>query len=400
MGYEVSLADIIYLFLTSIIIITYIFSSRSISFKGIVCIGIILRLVILLCDLYHVFPIPNLGADSEAFHSIAYRNAAYGSHEKLTNYTDFLTLVYSLTGQSRMIGQLINVIFGLGVILYGQKCLQLLGMNHKYLYIGTLILCFAPNLIIFSGGLLREAWCEFFITASIYQFLKWFRYGRMNNFMFSCIMVLAASYMHSGTIGVIAGYVITYVFYNRNKNKFNYTFQSVFASALVIAFSIFYFQNMDIFGEKMSGMNTENTEEVLVAHYEGAQGGGSDYLTQLPVNTIGGAMLFAPIKMLYFILSPMPWDWRGFSDMLAFLIDSIIYLILIWGIIKNVNNKFIKLRTGLIISLLSVVFIFGIGVTNAGTAMRHRAKLLPLFVVAYCVSKTDTRILKQYRTHR
>lgn len=398
MGYTVTTIDIIYLFLIGTILIVYVFSSRNIPFKGLVCTGILLRIGLLVCDLYHLFPIPNLGADSEVFHSIAYHNALYGDSGKLTNYTDFLTLVYTYTGQSRMIGQLINVIFGLGVILYGQKCLQLYHVNHKYMHIGTLILCLAPNLIIFSGGLLREAWCEFFITVSIYQFLKWFKYGNPISFLLSCLMVLAASYMHSGSIGVIAGYMIVYILYNRNKNQFKFTFRSIFASCIVIAFSMFFFQHMDIFGEKMEGMDGENTDEMFVSQYNSALGGGSDYLTNLPVNSMGGALLFSPLKMIYFTFSPMPWDWRGFNDLLAFLIDSIIYVLLCWGIIKSTGNSYAKLRTGLIISLLSVVFIFGIGVTNAGTAMRHRAKLLSLFVITYCISQSKTR--KVYLTKK
>lgn len=394
MGYTVTTIDLIYFIFIGILLTVYVICSRKIEFKGLVCIGILLRLGLLICDLYHLFPIPNLGADSEVFHEIAYENVLYGGKGKLTNYTDFLTLVYGMTDGSRMIGQLINVVFGTGVIIYGQKSLLLFNVNRKYVFIGTLILCLAPNLIIFSGGLLREAWCEFFITVSIYQFLRWFKSGSILSFILSCVMVLAASYMHSGSVGVVAGYMIVYVLYNRKRKSFRFTFRSIFASALVLAFSAFYLQNMETFGNKMQGMDGENTEEVLISHYNSALGGGSDYLTNLPVDNLGGALLFSPLKMVYFVLSPMPWDWRGFQDFLAFLIDSIIYLLLCWGIIKNVKNKYAKLRTGLIISLLSVVFIFGIGVTNAGTAMRHRAKILPLFVVAYCISRTDSRKLE------
>lgn len=393
MGYIVTSIDLLYLFFTGIVLISYVLSSNRIQFKGMVCFGILFRLVILLCDLYRLFPIPNLGADSEAFHSIAYNNVLTGGNESLTNYTKFLTTVYLFLEPSKMIGQLINVVFGLGVIIYGQKCLQMFDINRKYLQIGTLILCFAPNLIIFSGGLLREAWCEFFITVSIFQFLKWFKYGNAYNFLAACIMVLAASYMHGGSIGVILGYMIVFILYNKKAGQFRFSFRSIFASALVVAISVFYLQNMDIFGEKMAGMDGENTEEVLISHYNNALGGGSDYLTNLPIDNMGAVLLFSPLKMLYFTFSPMPWDWRGFPDILAFFIDSIIYIILCWGIVKNVQNNYSKLRTGLIISLLSVVFIFGIGVTNAGTAMRHRAKLLPLFVIAYCISKTNTRKL-------
>lgn len=400
MGYIVTFADFLYLIIACILLFAFVINSKRIQFKGIICLGIILRLVILLCDLYHVFPIPNLGADSEAFHSIAYGNAAYGFHGKLTNYTDFLTLVYSLTGQSRMIGQLINVIFGIGVIVYGQKCLMLLNVERRYVYIATLILSLFPNLIIFSAGLLREAWCEFFITVSIYQFLKWFNTGSIRNFLISCAMVLVASYMHSGSIGVAVGYMTVYILYDKRNNRFRFSFRSVFASVLVVLISLFYLRNMDMFGDKLEVIDGENTEEVLVYHYNNAQGGGSDYLTNLPIYTMWQAVIFSPIKMIYFAFSPMPWNWRGFMDILAFCLDSIFYIMLCWGIIKHRKNKYIKLRTGLLISLLSVVFIFGIGVTNSGTAIRHRAKLLPLFVIVYCISQSDSQKIKQFLTHR
>ena len=45
-----------------------------------------------------------------------------------------------------------------------------LNIEKRLVKIGTLILCFEPNLIIFSGGLLREAWVEFFTTISLFYF--------------------------------------------------------------------------------------------------------------------------------------------------------------------------------------------------------------------------------------
>lgn len=397
MNYTITELDIIYLFVVGLILLTVTITSSCIKFKELVVCGVLLRIGLLLCDMFHLFPIPNLGADSEAFHLIAFNNVVHGGTGKLTNYTDFLTLVYTLTGHSRMIGQLINVVFGFGVIVYGQKCLTMFNVNRKYTRIGTMVLCLAPNLIIFSGGLLREAWCEFFITFSTYQFLRWFKSGSSIYFILSCISVLAASYMHGGSIGIVAGYMIVYIIYNRRKDSFQFTFRSIFSALLVLAFSIFFLQNMNIFGEKMASMDENNTEDVIMSHYNNALGGGSDYLTNLPVNNLSGALLFSPIKMFYFVLSPMPWDWRGFQDILAFIIDSSIYLFLCWGIIKKTDNRYTRLRSGLMISLLSTVFIFGIGVTNAGTAMRHRTKLLPLFVITYCISKTDTRKIARYK---
>lgn len=195
--------------------------------------------------------------------------------------------------------------------------------------------------------------------------------------------------MHGGTIGIVFGYFLVLTLYKREEDTFKLNARSWLAIVAVWGFSMFLSNYMDVFGNKLDGVDTGNVDEVLISGYKKQYDkGGSDYLLWLPVSSMSDAIVFSPFKMFYFLLSPVPWEWRGIQDILAFFIDSIWYLILCWGIYKSKPNAFNTLKRGLIMSLLTVVFIFGIGVTNSGTAMRHRAKLLSFIVVTYCISKS------------
>ena len=84
----------------------------------------------------------------------------------------------------------------------------------------------------------------------------------------------------------------------------------------------------------------------------------------------------------YFLFSPVPWMWRGLGDIVAFLASSCVYLsaLIIAGI------SFIYKKTDYFrLLLLSVMFfvsgIFAWAVSNGGTALRHREKLLGVLIL-------------------
>lgn len=389
MDYQIGAVELLGLLLGILFLVIAIIQNKNLLFKNFIVAAVFVRVCLLLCDMLHLFPIPNLGADSEFFHYLAESNQENSDPRYVTNYTVFLTYFYSFTNCSRVMAQFINVLFGVGVIIYGQKCLRLFNIEKRLVKIGTLILCFEPNLIIFSGGLLREAWVEFFTTISLFYFFKWYKFGSVNDFIQSIVLLLGGTYMHGGTIGIVFGYFLVLTLYKREEDTFKLNARSWLAIVAVWGFSMFLSNYMDVFGNKLDGVDTGNVDEVLISGYKKQYDkGGSDYLLWLPVSSMSDAIVFSPFKMFYFLLSPVPWEWRGIQDILAFFIDSIWYLILCWGIYKSKPNAFNTLKRGLIMSLLTVVFIFGIGVTNSGTAMRHRAKLLSFIVVTYCISKS------------
>lgn len=141
-------------------------------------------------------------------------------------------------------------------------------------------------------------------------------------------------------------------------------------------------------------MGEEGVEGVMVSGYDENRAN-SAYLTWLKVDDPILGVIFSPLRMFYFLFSPIPFDWRGISDVIAFTMDSSVYAYLCWKIFqyrKNENGKMnVALRRYLIIGILAMTFVFAFGTKNAGTAMRHRAKYATLFVVTYAVSIVTIR---------
>jgi len=379
--------SLVFILICSFFVFLSIYLSKKVQFKNLILLGFVLRIFLMLADYYHWFPILNSGVDSEVFHKVALENQRSSVWKIWTNYTYFLTFIYYLTNSSRLIAQYINVLLGVGVMVFVQRSLSLLEIKKSVQKNVILIVVLLPNLIIFSGILLREAWIEFFVAASLFYFLKWFKTGSIKNILLTIVMIMLATIMHSGTISILIGYVIAFLIYNPKTQKTQISGNSIFSLILLIGIMILLMNHFEMFTSKFSNFNFDDPN-AFVELTNTTNGGGSDYLTWIKADNVSQCLLLSPLKMFYFLFSPLPTEWRGISDVIGFLIDSIVYLWLCIGIyrFRDLQGFGKPLRMFLLISLLITVFIFAYGTYNAGTAFRHRAKLIPVILITYAVS--------------
>ena len=258
--------------------------------------------------------------------------------------------------------------------------MNVISINYETQKKVLLIAVLFPNSIIMSSIFLRESFPTFFIAISILCFVKWMNDYKQINFIGAIIFLLIASIFHSAVIGISMGYIFSYLLYDYKTNRFKFSIKTIFLFALVIlvVFTL-YFKFNDLIFSKFKGV--EGIDDILEKASRPGQGG-SGYLKEITLTNPIQIFIYGPIRSLYFIGSPVPFDWRGLSDVLTFITDSLLYLGTIFLFIKN--YRYIKRNKPLIISLfvmiLGVTFIFGIGVGNAGTAMRHRQKLIVPFL--------------------
>lgn len=365
------------------------------KYKNILILGLILRLIILFADIYHWFPVLHSGGDSETFNGLARMNQIYDEQRHLTNYTPFLTILYSITHSSRIIAQYFNLIMGISILLLAQEILEMLDIEKKVAFISMFILSCMPNFVIFSGILLREAWVEFYVMLSVYFFIKWFINGNMYNIPLCLGSVLLASYMHSGTLVVIMGYILAFTSYNPETCHVQFSRNSI--AFLVVSFAMILILggNSEMFTGKFN--NVESSEDLL-AKVNSETTGKSAYLTWIKADSLWMGFLFSPLKMFYFLFSPLPSGWRGIGDIIAFAIDSSIYMFLCWNIVRNykLSNNFGKMKKFMLTGVTLSVFVFAYGTFTAGTALRHRAKLLPMLVMLYAVSSSSVETRKVF----
>jgi len=88
-----------------------------------------------------------------------------------------------------------------------------------------------------------------------------------------------------------------------------------------------------------------------------------------------------PVRALYFIFSPFPWEIKKVSHLIGFF-DSLSYMFMAYLIFYN---REVILEDPALYIILSILicyfFVFGIGVGNFGTAFRHRSKFIIEFIV-------------------
>lgn len=139
----------------------------------------------------------------------------------------------------------------------------------------------------------------------------------------------------------------------------------------------------DLFFQKISGLNVNSYADIAnmrdVASTSYVQYVGNS-------NSIWNIIIYTIPRMFYFLFSPMPWQWRGGGDALVFFFDSCFYLIATFSTFKAIlkkNHSKRKYIIGVFLALFFATFIFGWGVSNSGTAMRHRTKLVLGFAMLF-----------------
>lgn len=294
-----------------------------------------------------------------------------------------------------MIAQYFNLIMGISILFLAREILEMLDIENKVAFISMFVLSCMPNFVIFSGILLREAWVEFYVMLSVYFFIKWFINGNMYNIPLCLGSVLLASYMHSGTLVVIMGYILAFTSYNPETCHVQFSRNSI--AFLVIAFGMIMMLggNSEMFTEKF---NNVDSSKDLLSQMNHETEGKSAYLTWIKADSMWMGFLFSPLKMFYFLFSPLPTNWRGMGDIIAFAIDSSIYMFLCWNIVRNYkfSNNFGNMKKFMLTGVTLSVFVFAYGTFTAGTALRHRAKLLPMLVMLYAVSSSSVATRKVF----
>ena len=89
----------------------------------------------------------------------------------------------------------------------------------------------------------------------------------------------------------------------------------------------------------------------------------------------------APLRMIYFVFSPFPWDVKQLSHLIG-VFDASLYMFLTYLIFLNRKRIFSDPSLKIILLLLLVyIFVYGIGVGNFGTGIRHRSKIAIMFII-------------------
>jgi 4-amino-4-deoxy-L-arabinose transferase-like glycosyltransferase len=342
-------------------------------------------------DLYanHIFSLPGSGGDSVGFYNTAVRissdlgllaESAYGGY-----YSKLNGLLFYFVGPYQILGQYLNVLLGLSIVFIIYRILSLLSINQKEKKLILILAAFFPNSIVMSAIFLRETIITFFVCVSLYMFIKWFKTDKYSFMLLSFAMLGVGCVFHSGVVGIALGYSFAFLFYKNNQKSLRFSLKSVTSFLVILAvfslaFTVFYDTIFAKFG------SLEDVNDIYRIGTSSGRGG-SAYLRGLTINNPLELAAYGPVKSFYFLASPLPMDWRGITDIFTFFTDSLLYTGVIAYLIinrKKLDNRRI-LTILLVMMIMGASTIFGIGVSNAGTALRHRQKLIPVFLVLLAI---------------
>ena len=361
--------------------------------KFLIFIFFCLRVFLLYLDYYgkHIGTVLHSGGDSERF----YEWGLYISEDlsrmreiSYTKYTDFLGILYWIIGDQRFFSQFVNVILGMWSIFVFYKILDLFKLKDSKKLFFLALYGFFPQNIIFSSILLREALIQFFFVYSLLFFTKWLMSNSRVNMFKTIFFVLLSSLFHPGMIASLLVYGFMFLFLDVKKYSFNYSFKR---KTLLVLFCGFTFAliayNISILNGKFSFLISD-TNLSLLEKYEsnsGIEEGGTTYLRNYKINSVVDFLILVPLRLIYFVFSPMPYDVRGVGDLAAIILDSSFYYFLIYIIVRSrkiiKDNIFRIFPKIFFILFLTVSIGFALGTENSGTAMRHRSKIFPALII-------------------
>lgn len=364
--------------------------------------GYVFRIALLYYDVYSNNPLnlPLVGGPLSSDPLGFYRAAINYSQGLSSRYGGFfprlLGGVFAVTGPSRLLAEFIVLLFSLGTLLVFVKILEELGgprtENRKAVYLIALL----PNYAFLSVILRRETIITFFVALSLLYFIRWFRNTAGERaFLLSVVFALLASLFHGATGMIIVSYLFVHILYSPKRQAFSPDIKSILAAVFFIGVAmIIYGRYGTVFFGKVEAKLSAG---VLSG---GRDAGGSSYARYVgDAKTPVRMLIYAIPRFMYYLFSPFPWQWRGFKDIMTFLMSSAVYLLIFidaFRYLRIADKKDEKRNLLLAILLIALVTtaIFSWGVVNTGTATRHRDKIIVMYGLLYVLSRRKQRPIK------
>lgn len=398
---------------TSFIVTIYSFKNKNIGW--IIFFSFFARILFNIVH-NHIFTLPAGCCDAVAFERTAWLWSTYNWQlfVELFNPREsyviswFGGLVYKVLGREAFLLELINIIIGTITIIYVYKTSRLL-MNNKLAKTATLLFAFHPTVMEHSVVYLREVQIILLITISIYNIILWYKTKNFKYFMYSLLYIIVSNIFHGGMISGVAGLLLVtgFIILNQYLSAFksNVLKRSSFAISIVLLIGISYtiyngLPTLSTVGNLSDFTETEVATEIVSEKSSNRARGGAAYLTGLRPSSFFDLLWQTPIRVIYFLLTPFPWQMSAITHLKG-IIDSLFILYIMSIIIKNRKVfKRVKIYKYILIILIVYITAFSLGTSNFGSAIRHKSKFVPIMVLFVGLKQYNQKVYFENSNNR
>lgn len=351
----------------------------------------IVRICIALVQAY-VTNLPSASSDAAVFENLGWIWAQEGFFKSLEYlnlsrsyvYAWVIAAVYSITGRSPLLIQIINCFVGTLTVFYTYKTTLLL-WNKQTAKVAAITVAFLPPMLLFSAIMLREALIAFFIIFGTYYVLRWYKQRVFIDFLIGITAFALSGFFHGAMFLFVPALCISYL----------WTGMCESLSGNPKAFFLLILGTLIFTGGISWGIKNKVGMSKLASLYEGDQKGQAivGRVTDFDHDTRGAAMhanieiesfsdliLHTPRFLIYFLYAPFPHMISRIYDLERVVISFFCFLLTI-GLFLYRKQLFATPGTLTLFVIFAVlVLAFALGSRELATAYRHKAKFLAVWV--------------------
>ena len=294
-------------------------------------------------------------------------------------------ILYSLTDRSIMMAQSLSILLGTLSVLLSWILARKLWDNGTAIKVGWFVALF-PSLILYSVLIMREIYVCFFLLITFYNLVNWNHNGSLKSFFFVIFGFILGTFFHGGVfLGLLIFLIAVFL---KNINKFiRKLFHNIIALKPLLAFlliisAISFYGAKDLYIPKIGTITDfDKIKKNVLKKNIVTHKGDAKYPDWVIAKSENELIYKLPIKAMYFIFSPFPWEIKKTSHLLG-MIDSFLHIFLVYLIIQNRKAIWVDPTLRIIFFiLLTYLLVYGVAVGNFGTGIRHRAKFIFMFIL-------------------
>lgn len=377
------------------VLMIYVVTYGEIKLRKILYIALFARLLLMIIDAYIYSGLPYLtAADTGRFQRGAiwfYENLSlkelilppYPSGS--TFYSYIMALFYSLLGSTDInIIRAINITAGVFTI-YNVYHISYVMWSKKIAMQNALIIAVFPLMVVYAQNPIRESFVVYFMTLGFMYLVSFYKNRTPQYLIYAVIGFAISTALHMAALMALIAlmvYNVVIMISSIFKGKLSMIIPA-FLAVIITSVGLFYLNTTgwgltQIGGEGSIG--EFGIEELIEQRGGDIRYGRAAYLVGMTANNPVDVAWQTPIRMIYFLFSPFPWMMGSIWDLVG-IFDALLYLFIFWGIYKSYPLiKQDPAKLSVLFMLIGMILAFAWGVTNFGTAMRHRAKIVSIAI--------------------
>lgn len=323
--------------------------------------------------------------DHETYHFFSAWLARYWSGETVAYpwklledgpkaYYYIVATLYSVFGDLELVPKLVNAVVGALSIRLVHDLTLSIAESPAVALRAARFATFFPSLVLWSAVNIRDCWVLLLILLICrHAMALQERLSLASLVLLVGSVALVIQFRDYIFFAVTAPAVVSFLVRNRAHLVRNAIVGMVLASVIIYA-------------DRAAGSNRSLRSLDLETLHEIRQGtaiGGSRFEPTADISTPAKAALFLPKGLAFFLLAPFPWTVGNLRQMLTVPEMLFFYTLLpavAQGVVALVRHR---LASSMMVLLITggLTLGYALGEANAGTAYRHRAQVLPFYLM-------------------